>query len=101
MPPPKTIPLHPAPLYLEEGAVSSPVVILHEFFLDYDLLTARELLWKWFRHTVTGSLATAGNEEERKALVDFYENMQKLVEAAHIISVYDRRYHINHLHNKK
>lgn len=98
---PKSTPLHPAPLYLEEGAELAPVTVLHEFFLEHNLIKTRALLWQWFRCTITGSLANAGSGDEKKELIDFYEHMQQLVEAAHIISVYDRQYHVNRLNIKK
>ena len=93
--PPKTIPLDPPPLYLHKIEIGEPRVVFHSFFSEHDLLSTRELLWKWFRNTVTGSLATAGTEQDKKELADFYEHIQKLVEAAHIIAVYNRHYHLS------
>lgn len=99
--PPKTTPFTPPPLYLENLEISSPIIVLHSFFSVHGLLTTRELLWKWFRHTATGSFPTAITVEEKKELADFYEHVQKLIEAAHIISVYSMRQHLNGMQTKK
>lgn len=85
--PPKAISLNPPPLHLQEVEVSQPILALHSFFSEHGLLTTRELLWKWFRHTATGSFPATATIEEKKELVDFYEHVRKLIEASHIISV--------------
>lgn len=74
------------PRYLSREEMEDPIVVIHNFFSNQHLPQAREQLWELFKVTVTGNYVKSPRTE-RSDLVCFYEQLEKLVEAVHIIAL--------------
>jgi len=69
---------------LEPSELENPMLAIERFF-DYEHLPGiRELLWSWLKVTVTCSYCEMEDREKRE-LLDFYELLEILVEAAYLI----------------
>ncbi len=79
--------LHPRKLSKKETA--DPYSVITEFFDYAHLPQARDKLWAWLETTVTGSFSKELNCRERCNMVFFYQQIERLVEAAHIIITSD------------
>jgi hypothetical protein len=62
----------------------NPYLFIHALFDYAHLPQLREMLWEWLRATVTGSFQH-GSRTDRENILDFFEKLQKLIEAAHLI----------------
>ena len=65
-----------------------PYLVLTRFFDYADIHSVRKYLWDWFKITVTGTYNTnALDELQRSDMINFFEHMEKLIEAAHLINL--------------
>lgn len=62
-----------------------PISVIHDFFAYAHLPEARELLWELLKTTVTGSYCKQLSQRERANMLYFYEWLEKLLEAVHVI----------------
>ena len=72
------------PRKLSKEEIENPYQVIHAFFDYAHLPQIREHLWEWLKLTVSGNY----NKEscrERTNLLYFYEKIEQLVEAVHII----------------
>ena len=69
---------------LEASELENPMLALDRFFDFEHLPGIRELLWLWLKVTVTGSYSELEDKEKRE-LLDFYELLETLVEAAYLL----------------
>jgi hypothetical protein len=74
--------LKPRKLSLEE--YETPEKVIDQFFNIAQLPQARWHLWEMMKTLVTGDFATM-RSSDRSSLLFFYEQIEKLVEAAHVI----------------
>jgi uncharacterized protein (UPF0216 family) len=77
--------LKPRKLTREE--MEDPLLVIHDFFSNSHLPQAREQLWELLKVAVTGNYGKSLTRIERSDLVFFYEQLEKLVEASHVIAV--------------
>ncbi len=75
--------MHPRKLSKQE--MKDPYLVIEDFFNYAHLPQVREKLWQWFETTVTGNFSKQLSGRERSNMVFFYKQIEKLVEAAHII----------------
>jgi hypothetical protein len=62
-----------------------PMLVIQDFFDYAHLPEARQQLWEMLKTIVTGNFPRTLNRRERTDLVYFYEQLEKLVEAAHLL----------------
>jgi hypothetical protein len=74
--------LEPRKLSPEQAA--NPMSVLHALFDFAHLPQVREMLWDMLRAVVTGSFSSL-SQDEKNDLMYFYEQLEKLVEAAHLL----------------
>ncbi len=74
--------LQPRKLSLDE--TRNPVKVVHQFFDYAHLPQVRTHLWEWLKNTVAGDFNSLSRQEKGNLLY-FFEQVEKLIEAAHII----------------
>jgi len=72
------------PRKLTPEQVANPMLVVHGLFDFAHLPQLREMLWDVLRTVVTGSYASLP-EAEKNDLLYFYEQLEKLLEAAHLL----------------
>jgi hypothetical protein len=75
--------LHPRKLTESEAA--DPNLVIQSFFDYASLPQVREQLWLFLETMVTGSFNKDCSKEERIELLYFFQQLEKLIEAAHVI----------------
>jgi len=75
---------HPHKLTTQE--IANPYLVINELFQFDHLPYIRELHWELFKSTVTGGFNRELDRRERFTLVHYYELIEKLIEAAHILN---------------
>ena len=75
---------HPEPLKLTSQEIEQPYLVIEEFFTYADLNSSRELLREVLRCMVVGDFHELDVEQRSEVMV-FYEQLERLTEAAHII----------------
>jgi hypothetical protein len=75
------------PRYLNREEMDDPIIVIHNFFSSQHLPQAREQLWEMLKVTVTDNYCKSLTRTEKSDLVYFYEQLEKLVEAVHIIAI--------------
>jgi hypothetical protein len=78
------------PRKLSKKEAANPHSVIEEFFEYATLPQAKDKLWAWLETTVTGSFNKELNCRERCNMVFFYQRMEKLMEAAHIIHMHKK-----------
>ena len=80
------------PRKLNPEQVANPMLVVHALFDFAHLPQLREMLWDLLRAVVTGSYSSL-SQDEKNDILYFYEQLEKLVEAAHLLhkSDSDRR----------
>lgn len=76
---------------LTSKEIADPQLVIDEFFDFAHLPEVRELLWEWLKVTVTGTYHKELNASERSAILTLYEQLSRLVEAAHILHTTPKR----------
>jgi hypothetical protein len=84
--------LHPRKLTQQEA--DKPFMVVNDFFDYASLPQVRDLMWQWLETTVTGSFAEELTGPERARVLVFFQQLEKLIEAAHVI-------HVSHHPKKK
>jgi hypothetical protein len=75
-----------APCKLTDDERLHPWLVIHNFFDYSDLPAIRENLWELFKVLVTGGYVKSSfSYRNRKDIVYFYEHLEKLIEAAHLL----------------
>lgn len=72
------------PRHLSPEEACKPSLVTDELFRHFYLPQVREVLWQWFSVTVAGNYNKALTRSQRQDIVTLYEQLVKLVEAAHI-----------------
>ncbi|MET0393061.1 MAG: hypothetical protein ABW019_07955 [Chitinophagaceae bacterium] len=73
------------PRRLSPAEIQDPLSVIHDFFQYAHLPEIREQLWEMLKTTVTGGYCHELSHRERTDLIHFYEKLEKLVEAAHLL----------------
>ncbi|WP_207515966.1 hypothetical protein [Longitalea luteola] len=73
------------PIRLIEKEKRDPLLVLDDFFECYHLRDVREKLWEWVSEVVTSPNEIASEPLERSSNLYFYEKVEGLIEAAHIL----------------
>jgi hypothetical protein len=73
------------PRKLTKEETQDPYSVISSFFDYAHLPHIREMLWNWLKTTVTENWHTLSGKERSDALY-FYEKLEKLVEAVHLIN---------------
>jgi hypothetical protein len=73
------------PHSLTREEVENPLLVFHEFFSFGHMPDIREQMWELLKALVTGNYCRLLTRRERSDMVYFYEKLEKLVEAAHIV----------------
>jgi hypothetical protein len=76
---------HPVLHKLSKQEITDPYLVIDELFDFADLADIKELLWSWLKTTVTGTYHKNLSATERSAIIDLYEQLEKLVEAVQVI----------------
>jgi hypothetical protein len=84
---------------LSQQEITDPYRVIDELFDFADLADIKELLWGWLKTTVTGTYHKNLSATERSAIVDLYEKLEKLVEAAHVM--HQKRFHAKALRKQR
>ena len=74
------------PQNLRAEHIKDPYLILYEFFDHSELPRIRSTFWEFFKATVTGKFNKESYKYVRVSIVELYEQIQKLIEAAHLIN---------------
>jgi hypothetical protein len=76
------------PRKLSVNEINDPYLVIKQFFEYASLPICREYLWEWLKATVSGTFNTVLMEKnQRFDMIYFYENIEKLIEAAHLIQL--------------
>lgn len=75
--------MHPRHLNKEEADL--PLQVIDAFFDYGNLPQIRDMLWLLLETTVTGSFSNHLTGRERRNLLYFYQQLEKLVEAVHVL----------------
>lgn len=70
---------------LSEDEIENPYLVLDEFFTFVHLPDIRQELWEWLKLTVCGSYHEQSCTDKIN-LIYLYEQVDKLMEAVHIIN---------------
>ena len=71
---------------LTKEEINDPYLIIHHFFDYADINSVREYLWNCLKITVSGTFNTnLLDKHQRYDMIYFFEHLEKLIEAAHII----------------
>ncbi len=81
----------PATYKLSPEEINDPTLVIAELFDLARLPQVRSILWDWLKATVTGSYPKSLSNKERTEIILLYEQVEKLIEAAHII--HERKRH--------
>ena len=87
MPARKKQPVEPVMHSLTPEEIRNPYLVIDELFDFADIEDVRTLLWKWFSATVTGTFPKQLTRTERMVIVDMYEKMRRLSEAAYLLQL--------------
>lgn len=74
------------PLRLTKEQEDNPASVFEDFFECYGLNDTREILWDWMIDAVCSSRSTSNDPIDRSNNIFFYENIEKVIEAAFIIN---------------
>ena len=72
------------PRKLSISEVEQPEKVIHEFFEFAHLPQVRWYLWESFKAMINGNFGRL-NSQERQKIVFFYEQVEKLIEGAHVL----------------
>jgi len=61
------------------------MLAIEDFFDRMGPDEARQLLWTWLKTTVAGNYNTTLDARERALILDFYESMERLLEASFLL----------------
>ena len=73
------------PRHLSKEEAADPMQVVHDFFSYGHIPEIREQLWELLKTTVTGNYSKILTRQERSDMVYFYERLQKVIEAIHIL----------------
>ena len=81
------------PMKLDEEEVKDPYLVIHRFFDYSDIASVRESLWNFLKITVSGTFSNKNllSKTQRYDMIYFYEHIEKLIEAAHLINMSQKR----------
>lgn len=84
----KLIATNYALFYLNKEEIADPLLAIKEFFSTAHLPEVREMLWLSLKTNVTGSFpqGDALTPQERCDIILLYEQLIRLVEAAHLLN---------------
>jgi hypothetical protein len=74
------------PLRLSNEERADPRSVIEAFFECYHLQDVREILWKWLVEVLSSARSIAQDGQQRNDHIYFYEKLEALVEAIHIIN---------------
>ena len=79
------------PRLLTDEEIANPIRVVHEVFDYAHLPDLRNTLWEWLKTTISGNFNKRTlHYKDRESLLTFYEKMQKLLEASHLLLVTDQ-----------
>ncbi|NCI45957.1 hypothetical protein [Sediminibacterium soli] len=70
---------------LSPEEIRNPLLVADELFDFADIDDVRRLLWLWLKTSVTGGFQKQLGRPEREAILELYEKLEKLVEAAYLL----------------
>ena len=73
------------PQKLSKEEIADPHKVIHNFFDYSHFPEIKEQLWDLLKTTVTGSYSKSLTRSEQVDMLYFFEHLEKLVEATHII----------------
>lgn len=74
------------PQNLRTEHIKDPYLVIYEFFDYCGLPEVRRTFWEFFKAAVTGKFNKESYKYVRVSIVELYEKIQKLIEAAHLIN---------------
>ena len=88
----KSIPTNYPTFYLTKDELTNPLSVIKDFFSFAHLPEVREMLWLALKTNVTGSFpqGEAINPRDRLYILLLYEQLLRLVEAAHLLNEKNR-----------
>ena len=76
------------PRILTDKEIADPLMVINEVFDYAHLPDLRNTLWEWLKTTISGNFNKKSlHYKDRESLMAFYEKMQKLLEATHLLLV--------------
>src|SRR5258708_6990459 len=82
----ESLPVYTATSKLSKEEINDPYLVIHDLFDFGHFPDIRQMLWDFFKATITGSYSKKLGKEERFEIVVLYEYIEKLIEAVHIIN---------------
>lgn len=77
---------------LSDEEIRNPHLVIDRFFDYAGLESLQEHLWDWFKLTVSGTYNTQLIDKNRRYdMILFYEHMERIIEAAHIIYLQNKK----------
>ena len=73
------------PRFLDAEEEIDPQQVIRQLFQTEPLPYLRETVWEFFKTMVTGNYSHSLDRRERQKLVLCYENLQRLIEAVHLL----------------
>jgi len=78
--------------HLSQEEISNPHLVIDRFFDHAGLESHRDYLWEWFKLTVSGTYNTRLIDKHRRYdMIIFYEHIERIIEAAHIIYLQNKK----------
>jgi hypothetical protein len=74
------------PRKLSREEMENPMLVIHDFFSYGHLPEIRYQLWDLLKTAVTGNYCKLLTRRERSDMVYFYERLEKVIEAIHLLS---------------
>jgi hypothetical protein len=82
------------PLRLGKEERNDPFEVLENFFRDYPLSDCREQLWNMMETCLTTDNTAFGEAEERDMLLQYYKDLESMIEATWLISNHRLEYQL-------
>jgi len=79
------------PIRLTEEQQQEPIIVIREFFQNFHLVEIRQKLWNWFETAITTEYGLFEEATDRSGLMQFYSQLEELVEAAYLIDQQQRK----------
>lgn len=71
---------------LSAAETEEPLLVVEELFDFADLPDLRGMLWNWLKVTVTGGYHKELSRAEKAAVIELYEKLEELIEAAYMMN---------------
>lgn len=71
---------------LSDEEIEDPFLTIEDFFSFGHLPDIRQMMWEWYKSTVTGTFPRDLERRERKEITHLFEYLERLIEATHLLN---------------